>query len=218
MPTYKISENVTKALKESGLPHEALWDCHGTYCLKHYACERIAANRGVTFDDPVMIESDSAKGTVIIMVRGFLGDKMEWSFGECTPKNSKNSYPYAMAEKRAKDRVILKLIGLHGEVYSEEEAEEFKADIATQEKAKKKEKVDTSVWNGVPKKEVNEARGKLNALYAIWTIKGEKSAAGKNAKKEAEDINKWAEKHELVIVIDMYLNLFENPKAMKIAK
>jgi hypothetical protein len=32
-----------------------------------------------------------------------------------------------MAEKRAIDRVALKLLGLHGEVYSEEEADEIKA-------------------------------------------------------------------------------------------
>jgi len=31
-----------------------------------------------------------------------------------------------MAEKRAKDRVILKLLGFAGEVYSEEEADDFK--------------------------------------------------------------------------------------------
>lgn len=31
-----------------------------------------------------------------------------------------------MAEKRAKDRVILKLVGLHGYVYSEEESDDFK--------------------------------------------------------------------------------------------
>ena len=217
MPTYNISENVTEALKESGLKSEhALWDCHGTWVLKHYACERIAANKGITFDEPEMIEADSSKGVVIILVRGFLGDKLEWSFGECTPKNSKNSYPYAMAEKRAKDRVILKLIGLHGEVYSEEEAEEFKAEIAAQEKAEKK--VDTSVWNGVPKKEVNDARNNLDSLYATWTAKGGNSAAGKKAKKEADDINKWAEKHELVIVIDKYLSLFDRPQATKLIK
>ena len=121
-----------------------------------------------------------------------------------------------MAEKRAKDRVILKLIGLHGEVYSEEEAEEFKAEIAAQEKAEKK--VDTSVWNGVPKKEVNDARNNLDSLYATWTAKGGNSAAGKKAKKEADDINKWAEKHELVIVIDKYLNLFDRPQATKLIK
>jgi hypothetical protein len=31
-----------------------------------------------------------------------------------------------MAEKRAKDRVILKLVGLHGDVYAEDEADSFK--------------------------------------------------------------------------------------------
>ena len=48
--------------------------------------------------------------------------------GEASPKNNKNAYPWAMAEKRAKDRVILKLIGLHGLVYSEQEADEFKSE------------------------------------------------------------------------------------------
>lgn len=37
-----------------------------------------------------------------------------------------------MAEKRGKDRVILKLIGLHGVVYSEEEADEMRDDIKRQ--------------------------------------------------------------------------------------
>ena len=49
-----------------------------------------------------------------------------WSIGEVAPNNCKNAYPFAMAEKRAKDRVILKLAGLHGYVYSEDEAEDFK--------------------------------------------------------------------------------------------
>jgi hypothetical protein len=31
-----------------------------------------------------------------------------------------------MAEKRAKDRVILKLLAVHGDIYSEEEADDFK--------------------------------------------------------------------------------------------
>jgi hypothetical protein len=41
-----------------------------------------------------------------------------------TPRQA--AYPYAMAEKRGKDRVILKLAGLQG-VYSEEEADDFKS-------------------------------------------------------------------------------------------
>ncbi len=53
-------------------------------------------------------------------------DKVIETFGEAAPMNNSNGYPVAMAEKRAKDRVILKLVGLHGDVYSEDEADEFK--------------------------------------------------------------------------------------------
>ena len=57
-------------------------------------------------------------------MRGHLGDKSEWSYGEASDKNCQNKYPLAMAEKRAKDRVILKLVGLHGYIYSEDEMED----------------------------------------------------------------------------------------------
>ena len=59
-------------------------------------------------------------------VTGHKGDRGAWSIGEAAPYNTTNKYPYAMAEKRAKDRVILKLLELSGDVYSEEEADEFK--------------------------------------------------------------------------------------------
>lgn len=104
----------------------ALWDCHGTWVAYHKAIERIAAKAGIVFDMPQIIEASSGERTVAIVVRGSMGDRAEWSFGEAAPSNNKNGYPYAMAEKRAKDRVTLKLIGLHGEVYSEEEADDFK--------------------------------------------------------------------------------------------
>jgi hypothetical protein len=61
-----------------------------------------------------------------------MGDRVEWSIGEALigvnyrVSGKQAAYVYAMAEKRAKDRVILKLIELHGYVYSEEEADEFK--------------------------------------------------------------------------------------------
>ena len=63
-----------------------------------------------------------------MVVFGHLGEISEWSIGEASPTNNKNAYPFAMAEKRAKDRVILKLIGLHGMVYSEIEADDFRPD------------------------------------------------------------------------------------------
>lgn len=103
-----------------------VWDCHGTLVLYHKAYEVIAAKENIVFDPPQIIEGNSEKKTVAILVVGRMGDRVEWSFGECAPGNNKNSYPYAMAEKRAKDRVIAKLVGLAQYVYSEDEADEFK--------------------------------------------------------------------------------------------
>ena len=73
-----------------------------------------------------MIEADAESKKVVMLVTGHMGNQQEWSVGEAAPYNNKNSYPYAMAEKRAKDRVILKLIGVAGFVYSEDEADDFK--------------------------------------------------------------------------------------------
>lgn len=105
---------------------EALWDCHGVWVAYHKAIERIAAKAGVAFEMPQIIEANTAAKTATIAVRGTMGERSEWSFGEASPANNKNAYPFAMAEKRAKDRVVLKLIGLHGLVYSEEESDDFK--------------------------------------------------------------------------------------------
>ena len=64
-------------------------------------------------------------------------DRVKWSMGEALVNvnyrvsGKQAAYVYAMAEKRGKDRVILKLIELHGLVYSEEEADEFRTQLPT---------------------------------------------------------------------------------------
>lgn len=122
-----IPENVKTVLNDIGeTQNSATWDCHGTVVILHKALEKVAAHKGITFDAPVVIESSVEKKMVVMLVTGRFGDKVEWSFGEAAPYNLKNNYPFAMAEKRAKDRVILKLVGLHGDAYSEIEADEFK--------------------------------------------------------------------------------------------
>jgi len=212
MPTYDYPKKITKALKEIGLESkDCLWDCRGQWVLNHKSCERLAAHAGITFDNPENIETDADKGIAIIMVKGYLGDKSEWSYGEATPKNSKNAYPYAMAEKRAKDRVILKLIGMSGDIYSESESDEFRDDIAAQEKSDKKaekERVDTSVWGKIGKKAGQEAKNQLTNYYAISV--GSDDAKSKDALSEAKKIFEWAIKHNLVIIQDQYLKLFDN--------
>ena len=107
-----------------GLDTADFWELpqkKGTWLVKHAALELAAVQADIRFDMPTIIEAHSADGIAAVAVQGQMGDRFEWSIGECSPKNNKNAYPWAMAEKRAKDRVILKLIGIHGLVYSEDE-------------------------------------------------------------------------------------------------
>lgn len=122
MSKTNIPKKVIEIIKELEMTKdETLWDCHGTWVMYHKALEKIAAHKGVTFDEPKVIHSDVALKSVVMLVTGRMDQRTEWSFGEATPANNKNAYPFAMSEKRAKDRVILKLVGLHGDVYSDTE-------------------------------------------------------------------------------------------------
>ena len=123
----RVPEMVGEVLREIGLTaQDAGWDCHGTYVVLHKALEKVAAKKGIVFDSPQVLAANATAKEAVVLVTGHMGDKSEWSIGEAAPYNNKNSYPFAMAEKRAKDRVILKLVGLHGDVYSEDEADAFK--------------------------------------------------------------------------------------------
>jgi hypothetical protein len=106
------------------------WDCRGTLVLYHKAFEIIAAKESIAFDPPTVVRGN--KDEAVIMVVGQMGERIEWSFGEAVigqnyqVSGKQAAYPYAMAEKRAKDRVIAKLVGLAAYVHSEDEADDFK--------------------------------------------------------------------------------------------
>lgn len=108
-----------------GLDRSDFWELpkkKGTWLVKHSALEVVAAKSGIMFDNPIIIEANGAEGVAALSVRGEMPDgRAVWSIGEANPKNCRNAYPWAMAEKRAVDRVILKLVGIHGLVYSEDE-------------------------------------------------------------------------------------------------
>src|SRR3954453_11967306 len=107
-----------------------IWRVQGQAVIYHKALERIAAQAGIAFGPPTILRAE--RDEAVILVTGSMGERTEWSIGEALVNvnyrvsGRQAAYVYAMAEKRAKDRVILKLIGLHGLLYSEEEADEFK--------------------------------------------------------------------------------------------
>ncbi|MGY2048863.1 trna delta -isopentenylpyrophosphate transferase [Methylobacterium sp. JK268] len=111
-----------------------VWRVQGTAVIYHKALERIAAQARIRFDAPVLVRAE--RDEAVILVTGHMpspsGERTEWSIGEALigmnyrVSGKQAAYVYAMAEKRGKDRVILKLVGLHGLLYSEDEADEFK--------------------------------------------------------------------------------------------
>lgn len=112
-----------------GLAASDFWELpqkKGTWVAKHAALEVAAAKAKIVFAPPLVLEADGTAKSAALCVTGTMGDRTEWSIGEASPANNKNAYPFAMAEKRGKDRVILKLIGIHGLAYSEDEADDFK--------------------------------------------------------------------------------------------
>jgi len=117
-----VVEKVLKELKFN--PDDCLWKKHSAICMKHRYIEIAGQEKGVLIQSLDEVVKDSANGVVAIKCTASLGKTKVITYGEASPKNNTNSYPFAMAEKRAIDRAILKLIGIHGFVYSEDEVEE----------------------------------------------------------------------------------------------
>lgn len=145
MATKKLDDYIVKAFKDLGFNDKDIQNgCwllerkieldDGTKELKpiawiayHKFLERAAQMAGITFDEPKIFNLQPDE--IALYVNGHKDTFSAWAIGEASKGNltttSKN-YRWAMAEKRAKDRVILKLLGIAGDMYSEEEADEFK--------------------------------------------------------------------------------------------
>ena len=95
------------------------------YIITHDTCEKIASVENIIIQPPQIINSE--KDLVRMIVVAKKGDKVMWADGEADNSNCKNNYKFAMASKRAIDRVILKLINAYEYgIYSDVEADDFK--------------------------------------------------------------------------------------------
>src|SRR3954451_11535326 len=101
-----------------------VWQTEGETFIHHKTLERIAGKAKITFDPPTILRTE--RDEAVLLVVGRMGERIEWSIGEALVgvnyhlPGSEPAYVYAMAEKRAKDRVILKLIDLLDVASSEE--------------------------------------------------------------------------------------------------
>ncbi len=88
--------------------------------------DKIQAANNIVIKYNLMYNSLDTK-CVIIKATATMNDKTIETYGESAPINNQNSYPVAMAEKRAMSRSCLKLAGFYEHnVFGEEEAEAFK--------------------------------------------------------------------------------------------
>jgi hypothetical protein len=114
------------------LARNDVWAVQGKPVIHHKALERLAAEIGIRWKAPQILRAE--RDEAVILVTGELEKDQtvvsEWSIGEAAVNvnyrvsGKQAAYVYAMAEKRGKDRVIIKLAGLHG-AYSNEEADNF---------------------------------------------------------------------------------------------
>lgn len=165
MPRYP--DHITKLMTDYSLAADEVWQVHGsTWVVKHKAIERIGAQLGVSWAPPHVIEGSTADKTVVVLVTGKIGERVEWSFGEASPANNKNAYPWAMAEKRGKDRVILKFLAAHGDVYSEDEADDFKQPEAPRKSSAAVKRESPDAWPTL-ESDVRHATTR-DELTAVW--------------------------------------------------
>lgn len=161
-----------------------VWRVQGTPVISHKALERIAARAGIVFRPPTVLRAE--RDEAVILVTGAIGDnedfREEWSIGEAlivrdgTPggnykvSGKQAAYPYAMAEKRAKDRVILKLVNLHGLAYSEEEADEFKQGAQDRNSAPERQPVNEPQHDVTPAGRKRKRGPRLATDEAVMTL------------------------------------------------
>jgi hypothetical protein len=76
------------------------------------------------------VESIVPPDFVVMKAIAKKGDVVMESFGEASANNTKQSYPVAMAEKRALSRVVLKIAGFYKYgVFGEDESDDFKRKV-----------------------------------------------------------------------------------------
>ena len=175
----KIDPIVKKELNRLQFdPEQCLWDCHGTWVMYHRYVEIAGAKSGITYQLHDVEFNTANKIAVIKCVAEDSKGNSVTTYGEASPSNCRNAYTVAMAEKRAIDRAVLKLLGIHGFIYSEDEVdnkvelsdsdlermEKQLTEIANKPKGKQKA---TEFWNNLePKaKKALKTRGNINDLF-----------------------------------------------------
>ena len=110
-------EGYLKKLKTDG----GMWEFKpGKWIIKHLEVEGLAQHYNIETNID-LVHCDLDKDVAVVKAVALHKTKKFITLGEASPKNNQFDYPVAIAEKRAVDRAILKALGIHGNVYSDQE-------------------------------------------------------------------------------------------------
>jgi hypothetical protein len=172
-----LEPRIEAVRQKYGLERSDFWQIkqNGQWVCKHAALEIVAAKANVEWLPPLIIEKDAPNLVTSMVVTGKMGERVEWATGETNATNYKvtgkqSAYPWAMSEKRAKDRVVLKLVGIHGLVYSEDEMGDDAKPTAREDRPQVDEAME-SLWS-----ELTQLRS-AEGLKSFW-IDNSKAIAG----------------------------------------
>ena len=130
-PTDK-RDRLRELATKYNLGKEDFFRIHNNVIVTRTGVEKIANSAGINLRYEVIhMDLDKKHACVKCIAEQVFEDGVvlarSESFGESTPYNTKNSYPVAMAEKRAKARPILQLTEFYQVgVYAEDESDDFK--------------------------------------------------------------------------------------------
>lgn len=129
-PTDK-RDRLRELAAKYNLGKEDFFKIHNSVIVTRTGVEKIASFTGIGLTYQVIHLDMQAKTACVKCVAEMVDAEgvvsRAESFGESAPYNTKNAYPVAMAEKRAKARAILQLTEFYSEgVYAEDESDDFK--------------------------------------------------------------------------------------------
>ena len=115
-----------------------VWCIGNNFILKHDALTKIAKNEGVVFHKPEVhiIYNDKQFFGVAMYGEAELDGYKIWTTADSTTQNTMAKYYFNMAEKRLRDRQVLKLLDLYEYgLYSDVEADDFKNNAQSEQPA-----------------------------------------------------------------------------------
>lgn len=119
-------ETLQELYKKFGLDKEDVFKSpQGWVIITRSGIDKIQSSAGINISYEVLEYTPAVSAA--IKATGSYGDLVIETYGEATPKNTRQSYVLAMAEKRAMSRIVLKLTGFYAlGVFGEDESDDFK--------------------------------------------------------------------------------------------